>query len=63
MSAFVVAPQMTAAQVKRMLRDRIDPAFMPRPLHVVDSLPRTETGKLTKSALARLVRDVGDGRR
>lgn len=63
MSAFVVAPQMTAAQIKRLLRDRIDPAFMPRPLHLVDALPRTETGKLTKSALARLVRDVGDRRR
>ena len=33
------------------LRQRIDSAFLPRPLHFVDALPRNETGKLPRQAL------------
>jgi acyl-coenzyme A synthetase/AMP-(fatty) acid ligase len=34
------------------LRQRIDGAFLPRPLHFVDRLPRNQTGKLPRQALA-----------
>jgi 3-hydroxymyristoyl/3-hydroxydecanoyl-(acyl carrier protein) dehydratase len=52
--AFVVAPTLSAADVQRALRERIDAAFMPRPLHFVDSLPRNDTGKVPRDALASL---------
>ena len=62
MSAFVVAPRLSAAQIRRRLRDKIDPVFMPRPLHLVDALPRTAAGKLTKSALEALARETRNER-
>ena len=58
LTAFVVAPNLGAAEIQRLLREKIDPAFLPRPLHIVDALPRNEAGKLTKSALVQLVRDM-----
>jgi acyl-coenzyme A synthetase/AMP-(fatty) acid ligase len=54
--AFVVASGANAKSVLEALRVRIDPAFLPRPLYVVSSLPRNATGKLTREALARLAR-------
>ncbi len=53
--ALVVAPTLAAADLQRALRERIDPAFMPRPLVFVDTLPRNETGKLPRDVLAALV--------
>jgi acyl-coenzyme A synthetase/AMP-(fatty) acid ligase len=47
----VVAPTLDAAQITHALRERIDPAFLPRPLLLVDALPRNETGKLPQHAL------------
>ena len=44
--AFVVAPDLTEAELMEALRHAIDPAFLPRPLVKVDALPRTESGKL-----------------
>ncbi len=55
LTAFVVAPKLTAAQVLAELRTRIDPAFLPRPLVKVDTLPRQITGKLPREALRALV--------
>ncbi|MEP6557650.1 MAG: AMP-binding protein [Burkholderiales bacterium] len=52
--AFVVAPGLDAAQLLAGLRDRIDPVFMPRPLHFVAEMPRNSTGKLPTQALAAL---------
>jgi acyl-coenzyme A synthetase/AMP-(fatty) acid ligase len=52
--AFAVAPGLTVSQVSAMLRDRIDGAFMPRPLVLVDRLPRESSGKLTREALRSL---------
>ncbi|CAD9222097.1 Acyl-coenzyme A synthetases/AMP-(Fatty) acid ligases-like protein [Burkholderia cenocepacia] len=53
--ALVVAPTLSAADLQRALRERIDPAFMPRPLMFVDALPRNETGKLPRDVLTALV--------
>lgn len=53
--ALVVAPGLSAADVLRALHDRIDAAFMPRPLLLMDALPRNETGKLARDVLAALI--------
>jgi acyl-coenzyme A synthetase/AMP-(fatty) acid ligase len=54
LTAFVVAPKLTPAALMAALRDRIDPAFLPRPLVFVDALPRNATGKLPRAALQQL---------
>jgi len=46
LSALVVAPGLTAAELTLALRERIDPIFLPRPLLFVDALPRNAAGKL-----------------
>jgi len=53
--ALVVAPALAPAELLRGLRERIDAAFMPRPLLFVDALPRNATGKLPHDTLAALV--------
>ncbi|WP_061146170.1 AMP-binding protein [Caballeronia arvi] len=53
--ALVVAPDLVAADLQRALRERIDAAFMPRPLLFVDSLPRNATGKLPREVLTKLI--------
>lgn len=55
LAAFVVAPGLDAKALLQALRQRIDAAFMPRPLHLVDTLPRNDTGKLPRAALDALV--------
>ena len=55
LTAFVVAPGLTSETIMAALRQRIDSAFLPRPLCLVDSLPRNETGKLPRVALDELV--------
>jgi acyl-coenzyme A synthetase/AMP-(fatty) acid ligase len=52
--AFVVAPGLSRAQVLSALRERIDAAFLPRPLYLVDALPRNATGKIAREALVEL---------
>ncbi len=53
--ALVVAPGKTHDDIQRALRSRLDPVFLPRPLLLVPSLPRNETGKLPREALRDLV--------
>ncbi|CAL8478138.1 AMP-binding protein (plasmid) [Caballeronia sp. S22] len=53
--ALVVAPELAATDLQRALRERIDAAFMPRPLLFVDSLPRNATGKLPREVLTQLI--------
>ncbi len=52
--AFVVAPAVPKVRILAALRRSVDPAFLPRPLHRVDALPRSATGKLPIDALRRL---------
>ncbi|MEO8713779.1 MAG: AMP-binding protein [Acetobacteraceae bacterium] len=54
MLAFVVAPARTPDAILAALRERIDPAFLPRRVIAVDTLPRDEVGKLAHHALAAL---------
>ncbi len=51
LAALVVAPGLDAASIIYALRERIDPVFLPRPLLLVEHLPRNETGKLPQQAL------------
>jgi len=52
--ALVVAPGLDRSALLRALRERIDAAFLPRPILQVDALPRDPSGKLPEAALARL---------
>jgi len=54
LAAAVVAPGLSAAALVENLRRRIDPVFLPRPLLMVDRLPRNATGKLPQQALQSL---------
>lgn len=56
--AFVVAPGVARENVLDALKRRIDPAFMPRPLHFVEALPRNDTGKLPRAALEALAAET-----
>ncbi len=58
--AFAVAPGQRAEAILASLRQKIDPAFMPRPLYLVDALPRNPTGKLPKGALETLTAHLSD---
>ncbi len=58
--ALVVAPTLTSDAILAALRERIDPAFLPRPLRLVDKLPRNTLGKLPRDAVAQLVGRDGD---
>ena len=51
LAAFYVSATLAPAAVMAALRSRIDPAFLPRPLHRVERLPRNANGKLPKAAL------------
>ena len=51
LGAVVVAPALSVAALTEQLRQRIDPVFLPRPLLIVEHLPRNATGKLPQQAL------------
>lgn len=53
--AVAVAPGVRSEAILRALRERIDAAFLPRPLVLVDALPRNALGKLPRETLLRLV--------
>jgi acyl-coenzyme A synthetase/AMP-(fatty) acid ligase len=54
-AAAVVAPGMTVAAILGVLRNRMDGVFVPRPLLIVERLPRNAVGKLPREALLRLL--------
>jgi len=47
-AAMVVAPGLTSAEILARLRGAMDPVFLPRPLVIVDELPRSEVGKVSR---------------
>jgi acyl-coenzyme A synthetase/AMP-(fatty) acid ligase len=61
LTAYVVAPGISSEVLMTALRQRIDAAFLPRPLHFVEALPRNATGKLPRHALDEL--DAGLARK
>ncbi|MEZ5462046.1 AMP-binding protein [Dokdonella sp.] len=50
-AALAVAPGRSEKELLGAMRKLIDPVFLPRPLRLVDALPRNETGKLPRQAL------------
>jgi len=58
-AALAVAPALDEHTILDALRRAIDPVFLPRPLRLVDSLPRNETGKLPRAALLALLAHHG----
>jgi len=57
LAAAAVAPSLDAAHILEALRRRIDPVFLPRPLLLIDRMPRNSTGKLPQQALRALLAD------
>jgi len=55
-AALVVAPTLTRESLLAALAEKMDPAFLPRPLLLVDTLPRGETSKLPRQALEEMLR-------
>jgi len=51
LAALVVAPEMSAEQIRQLLANEVDPAFLPRPLCVIAELPYNTTGKLVRDDL------------
>jgi acyl-coenzyme A synthetase/AMP-(fatty) acid ligase len=62
LAAVVVAPGWTAAALTERLRETIDAVFLPRPLLLVERLPRNATGKLPRHALQALLAAHPPGR-
>ncbi|HYF08583.1 MAG TPA: AMP-binding protein, partial [Acetobacteraceae bacterium] len=51
LAAYVVAPGRTAEEILAALRARVEPAFLPRPVVMMEALPRDGLGKLARAAL------------
>jgi acyl-coenzyme A synthetase/AMP-(fatty) acid ligase len=51
LSAYVVAPKLTAEDILAALREKIEAVFLPRPIFLVPALPRNALGKLPQAAL------------
>ena len=51
LSALVASKRLTADEIRRQFARLVDPVFLPRPLHVVDRLPRSDTGKMRRQDL------------
>jgi acyl-coenzyme A synthetase/AMP-(fatty) acid ligase len=63
LTAFVVAPGVPRNVLLGELRARVDAVFLPRPLYLVDSLPRNATGKLPRETLLQFARTCAAGTR
>ena len=59
-AAAVVAPTLSAVQVLTAMARSVDPAFLPRPLLLVNELPRNELGKSGRAQLLALLRQTPD---
>jgi acyl-coenzyme A synthetase/AMP-(fatty) acid ligase len=55
LAAVVVAPGIEPETILRALRGRIDSVFLPRPLIMAETLPRTATGKVSRAELLALL--------
>ena len=60
LAALVVAPGRRREDILESLRSRIDPVFLPRPLRLVEALPRNATGKLPRADILRLLQETGE---
>ena len=56
LAALVVAPELNIKEINVFLSQQVDPAFMPRPLIKVKTLPYNQTGKLPQKNLVTLLK-------
>ncbi len=56
LSALVVSPSRNISDIRQDLARSVDPVFLPRPIKMVDRLPRSETGKLRRRELSRMIK-------
>jgi len=54
LAAAVVAPGLSADAIVAALRERVEPAFLPRPVVMLPALPRDTMGKVSRNAIAAL---------
>ena len=59
LAALVVAPELDVSDILSVLRDKVEPVFLPRPIFKVSQLPRQETGKLAIKAVRELFAELG----
>lgn len=59
-SAFVVAPTLDRRRILAQLRERVDAAFLPRPLVLLEALPRDGNGKLPRQRMEALALECAD---
>jgi len=60
LAAYVVAPTLTPAGIVSALRERVEPVFLPRPVVLVERLPRDAVGKITRRSLESLRERLAD---
>lgn len=58
LAAMVVAPGVSALEIRNYLGSHIEAVFLPRPIHFVASLPRQETGKLARKSVLELFQSL-----
>jgi acyl-coenzyme A synthetase/AMP-(fatty) acid ligase len=58
LAAFVVAPTLKPSDILDALRPVVESVFLPRPVLMISTLPRQETGKLANSAVMEMFEDV-----
>jgi acyl-coenzyme A synthetase/AMP-(fatty) acid ligase len=58
LSALVVSPSRNISDIRQDLARSVDPVFLPRPIKMVDRLPRSETGKLRRRELSRMIKMI-----
>ncbi len=58
LKAFAVAPRMNENDIIDMLAKVMDRVFLPRPLFLIDKLPRNETGKVALARLLQMAKDM-----
>lgn len=56
LSALAVSQTLSSQEIRSRLARQVESAFLPRPLTLVDALPRNATGKLQRHSLASLIR-------
>jgi len=59
--ALAVAPGQLTAQILDHMAGLVDAVFLPRPLRLVERLPRNSVGKLDRAALEQLFKDAAEG--
>lgn len=58
LTALIVAPNLSVAEINTALKQHFDAAFLPRPIYKVSELPREKTGKISRKNLLAALEQV-----